>query len=68
MAGHIAAVSDVLHITKEHKLYFKPEKCMFHAPSMDYLGVILEKGVTHINPVKIAGIKTWLTPTTVMEL
>ncbi len=46
MMDHITAVCDVLSIAKEHDLYFKPEKCMFHVPSMDYLGVILEKGVT----------------------
>jgi len=43
---HIAVVSDILEVVKEHDLFFKPEKCTFHAPSMDYLGVILEKGVT----------------------
>jgi hypothetical protein len=26
---------------------------------MDYLGVILEKGITHMDPIKIAGIKNW---------
>src|SRR6266702_782175 len=59
MAGHIAAVSDVLHVAKDHKLYFKPEKCTFHAPSMDYLGVILEKGVTHMDPLKMGCINIW---------
>jgi len=40
------AVHDVLTVAQSHDLYFKPEKCIIHAPSMDYLGVILEKGVT----------------------
>jgi len=52
LMGHVAAVKDVLHVAKEHDLYFKPEKCMFHAPSMDYWGVILEKGVTCMDLVK----------------
>ena len=43
---HRHAVSDVLRIAQLHDLYFKPEKCLFHSASMDYLGVILEKGVT----------------------
>jgi len=68
MKAHIAMVSNVLCITKDHKLYFKPEKCTFHAPSMDYLRVILEKGVTCMDPVKGAGIKTWPTPTNIMEV
>ncbi len=35
---------------------------------MDYLRVILEKGVTCMDPVKGAGIKTWPTPTNIMEV
>ena len=57
--GHTAAVSNVLQLAADHNLYFKPEKCIFHAPQIDYLGVILEKGVTRMDPVKIAGIKDW---------
>ncbi len=68
MKGHIATIQDVLHVAKEHDLYFKPKKCLFHVPSMDYLGVILEKGVTRMDPVKIAGVDTWPTPTNVTEV
>ncbi len=59
MEDHKAAVSDILQVTVDHDLFFKPKKCTFHAPSMDYLGVILEKGVTRMDPVKIAGIDKW---------
>ncbi len=68
LANHIEAVSNVLQVASEHDLYFKPEKCLFHAPSMDYLGVILEKGVTRMDPVKIAGINTWPVPKNVTEV
>jgi hypothetical protein len=60
-AAHVAAVSDILKVALEHDLYFKLEKCVFHAPSIDYLGVILEKGVTCMDPIKISGIKDWPT-------
>ena len=43
LQAHIDAVSDVLQVAQEHSLYFKPEKCIFHAPSMEYLGLILER-------------------------
>ncbi len=66
--GHIAAIRDVLQVALNHNLYFKPEKCTFHAPSMDYLGVILEKGVTRMDPVKIVGINTWPTPKNVTKV
>ena len=58
---HTVAVCNVLAVATEHDLYFKLEKCLFHVPSIDYLGVILEKGVTHMDPVKIVGIKNWKT-------
>ncbi|SRR6266702_6952470 len=35
---------------------------------MDYLGVILEKGVTHMDPVRIAGINNWPTPKNLTQL
>src|ERR1700677_1740745 len=41
LLDHVAAVKDVLTVAQSHDLYFKPEKCTFHAPSIDYLGVIL---------------------------
>ncbi len=65
---HHRAVHDVLKVAQLHDLYFKPEKCLFHLPSMDYLGVILEKGVTRMDPAKIAGVDTWLIPKTVTEV
>ncbi len=68
MNDHIAAVEDVLHVAQQHDLYFKPEKCTFHTPSMDYLGVILEKGVTRMDPAKIAGVDTWPIPKNVTEV
>ena len=40
-AAHVAAVADVLQVASNNDLYFKLEKCVFHAPSIDYLGVVL---------------------------
>jgi hypothetical protein len=68
LEDHIKAVSAVFEVAERLDLYFKPEKCTFHAPCMDYLGVILEKGIMHMDPVKIAGIKNWPTPTKVKDI
>jgi hypothetical protein len=68
LEDHIKAVSAVFEVAERLDLYFKPEKCTFHAPHMDYLGVILEKGITHMDPVKITGIKNWPTPTKVKDI
>ena len=67
-AAHVAAVSDVLQVASDNDLYFKLEKCVFHAPSIDYLGVILEEGVTRMDPVKIKGVCNWPTPTLVKDI
>jgi hypothetical protein len=68
LEAHVTTVTDVLKVALEHDLYFKPKKCTFHAPSIDYLGVILEKGVTHMDPIKISGITDWPTPKSVKEV
>jgi len=65
---HRRAVHDVLKVAQLHDLYFKPEKCLFHSDSMDYLGVILEKGVTRMDPAKIASVDMWPVPKTVTDV
>jgi hypothetical protein len=44
IAGHHATVHDILAVLEEHDLYLKPEKCVWEADSIDYLGLILDKG------------------------
>ena len=56
LQAHIDAMSDVLQVAQEHSLYFKPEKCTFHVPNMEYLGLILEQTQTRMDPVKVAGV------------
>src|SRR6202012_5265155 len=51
-----------------HDLYFKPEKCIFHVPSIDYLGVILEERVTHMDPVKVDSVQKWPRPQNVTDV
>ena len=68
LQDHVAAVHDVLSVALTHDLFFSLKKCLFHAPEMDHLGVILGKGVTRMDPVKIAGIKDWPTLTKVKDV
>jgi hypothetical protein len=68
MQDHIDAVRDVLQVAEQHDLYFKLSKCTFHTSSIDYLGVIIEKGMTRMDPVKIVGIKNWPIPTKVKDI
>jgi hypothetical protein len=68
LPSHKEAVSDILQVAKDHSLFFKLSKCSFHVPSIDYLGLILEKGATKMDPVKLAGIRDWPTPKTVKDV
>ena len=65
---HRAAVRDVLQVLQDYDLFLKPEKCVWESPRVDYLGLILEKGVTCMDPAKIAGVRDWPTPTTVKQV
>jgi hypothetical protein len=49
-------------------LYVKPEKCMFEQEEMEYLGIIMGKSKTHMNPKKLLAMVNYLMPTTVMDV
>jgi len=68
LLAHTDAIHAVLDLLQEHDLYLKLEKCVWEATSIDYLGVILEKGMTHMNPTTISGIKDWPIPKTVTDV
>jgi hypothetical protein len=68
VANHTAAVHDVLDLLAEHDLFVKLSKCRFHVSRVNYLGVILEEGVTCMDPIKIAGIKDWPIPKKVKDV
>ena len=65
---HEAAVSDVLQVAKDNSLFFKLSKSVFHASVIDYLGVILEKGKTRMDPAKVSGVCDWPTPKCVKDV
>ena len=68
IGDHRAVVRDVLQVLQDYDFFLKLEKCVWESPHVDYLGLILEKGVTHMDPAKIMGIKDWLTSTTVKQV
>ena len=65
---HIKCVTEILELATHYDLFFKPEKCIFHAPRMDYLGIIIEKGMTCMDPVKVEGIRNWPRPSKVKDI
>jgi hypothetical protein len=68
LQDHREAVHAILDRLEELDLYLKPEKCVWEAPRVDYLGLILEKGVTRMDPAKVAGVGSWPIPTTVKQV
>ena len=65
---HQQATHELLDILEANDLFLKPEKCVWEQPRMDYLGLILEEGVTRMDPAKIVGIATWPTPTSIKQV
>ena len=68
LQDHRDATHDVLDLLQEHNLFLKKKKCRWEVDSIDYLGLILEKGVTCMDPIKVEGIKTWPRPTKVKDI
>ena len=68
LTNHIACVTKILKLMEWYDLFFKLEKCVFHAPQIDYLGIIIEKGMTRMDPVKVEGIWNWPRPTKVKDV
>jgi hypothetical protein len=58
----------VLDRMHEHKLYLWPEKCEFEKTKIKYLSVIISHNKVEMDPVKIAGVADWLTPSNKKEM
>src|SRR3984957_7645744 len=65
---HQQIVKEVLWILHDNDLFLKPEKCIFHADEVEYLGMIVGKGQIRMDPAKITAIWDWPTPTNKQEL
>jgi hypothetical protein len=53
---------------REHKLYLRPEKCEFEKVRIEYLGIIISHNKVEMDPVKIAGVADWPTPSNKKEV
>ncbi|SJL04343.1 uncharacterized protein ARMOST_07709 [Armillaria ostoyae] len=65
---HRRIVRRVLQKLRENKLFLKAEKCEFEVLKTEYLSVIISAGQVRMDPVKLAGIAEWPTPTKKKEL
>jgi hypothetical protein len=58
----------VLDRMREHKLFLQPEKCEFELTRIEYLSVIISHNKVEMDPVKIAGVADWPTPSNKKEV
>ena len=65
---HEERTKRVLQRMKELDLYLKLEKCSFNVSKVEYLGMIVKPGSLAMDPVKVAGIADWPTPSTVKDV
>jgi hypothetical protein len=65
---HCRVTRLVLDRMREHKLYLRPEKCEFEKTKIEYLGVIISHNKVEMDPVKIAGVADWPTPSNKKEV
>ena len=68
LQDHRDATHDVLDLLQKHDLFLKKKKCRWEVDSIDYLGLILEKGVTHMDLTKLEDIYNWHRPTKVKDI
>jgi hypothetical protein len=58
----------VLDCMCEHKLYLRLGRCEFERTKIEYLGVIISHNKVEMDPVKIAGVVDWPTPSNKKEV
>jgi len=52
----------------KHNLFLKPKKCKFEKTEVEYLGVIISQNSIKMDPVKVAGVTEWPTPSNRKEV
>jgi hypothetical protein len=62
---HQELVHWIFDILAANNLYVKLEKCAFEQEEIEYLGVIVGKGKTQMDPKKLLAVASYLTPTDV---
>ena len=58
-AEHNKIILEVLRCLKENDLFVKPEKCMFHATEVDFLGMIVGQDGIKMDQEKVKAILEW---------
>ena len=65
IALHHKHTQRILQHLQEHGLLIKLSKCVFDAPQMEFLGMIIRQGEIKMDERKLEAIKEWKSPTLV---
>nr|GEX81654.1 putative reverse transcriptase domain-containing protein [Tanacetum cinerariifolium] len=65
---HEEHLQTILELLKKEQLYAKFSKCDFWLEFVQFLGHVIDSEGVHVDPAKIAAIKSWATPTTLTEV
>jgi hypothetical protein len=68
MEEHDRVTQLVLERLRQYKLYLQHDKCEFAKTRIEYLGLIISHGQAEMDPVKIAGVAEWPTPSNKKEV
>jgi len=68
MEEHDRVTRLVLERLRQYKLYLRHDKCEFARTKIEYLGLIISHGQAEMDPVKIAGVAEWPTPSSKKEV
>jgi len=60
--GHNKVVEEVLRRLEENDLYLKPEKCVWKARKVPFLGVVMGEGKVEMEEDKVEGVLKWPMP------
>jgi len=66
--GHDEIVKEILRRLEENDLYVKPEKCVWKARKIGFLGVVIGPNGIEMEEGKVKGVLGWLVPKTVKDI
>jgi len=66
--GHDEIVEEILRRLEENNLYIKPEKCVWKARKIGFLGVVIGPNGIEIETEKVGGVLSWLQPKNVKDV
>ena len=67
-AEHEEMLEEVLKRLRRHKLYAKASKCNWNKPELPFLGHIVGRHGTKVDPAKVAAVAEWPRPKSLTEL